>query len=274
MRLSSDRMTIAHEPALPPAEDEALRSGARRFFRTPFKTRRNVVKVWRPVPGGLWTALDQPSDAARSIRRELRAIAAVLFMIAVIIAASGLRWTAPIDREIRTWPAFGSRSAHAAADARQDHPAAETGWTFAPGQTFAPVLWTVVPSVLGWWLVRGVWIPLATRRRDDRSAAITAARLLSAAYAYIYLMIAAGALLNVLLVRIAPAATDRFRWWLWLFLFGESFFVPAVMWIRLVRADKPGQAFGSARHAWLVVYLTVCVVIPLGAMSWRVFGSA
>lgn len=50
------------------------------------------------------------------------------------------------------------------------------------------------------------------------------------------------------------------------FLFGESFFVPGAMWLRLVVLDQSGRVFGARRYRVLAVYLLLTVVIPIIGM--------
>ncbi|RJP32674.1 MAG: hypothetical protein C4547_13215 [Phycisphaerales bacterium] len=248
------------------------------FFRTPLAARRNAVKVWRPVPQGLWTTLDRHADLAWSTRRERAAVAAVGLLIVVIALTSGWRRTLESKGQVREFPAFGAGCVawpgEATGAGGGSSPTvtefAPAGWSYRPWQAAMPLAWTVCPPILGWLLVRALWIPAATRGRFHQPAAMNAARLLSGVYLYVYLMIGAGAFLNAVLTWLAPQATDRWRWWLWLFLFGESFFVPAVTWVRLVRADRTGDAFGPNRRAWVTLYAGLCVAIPLAGMGWHV----
>ena len=74
-----------------------------------------------------------------------------------------------------------------------------------------------------------------------------------------------------LLIIVSPAGTETFRVCLWCFLFGESFFVPAVLWMRLVVNDLSGRVFGRARHVLLALYLAIFVVLPIVGMARVVF---
>ena len=64
----------------------------------------------------------------------------------------------------------------------------------------------------------------------------------------------------------SPRGTETFRWCLWCFLFGESFFVPAAMWLRLLLHDSAGRVFGRRRLLVFSLYLTMCMVIPIYGM--------
>ena len=90
-------------------------------------------------------------------------------------------------------------------------------------------------------------------------------------YVYVFAMIVAGAALMPVLVWWSPSGTEMTRWCLGWFLFGESFFVPAVMWLRLVVHDGPGQVFGRFRYAGLGLYLLFCVLMPIGGMACVMF---
>jgi hypothetical protein len=213
---------------------EALEhSAALEFVRTPFTVRCNVVKVWRPLPRDLWSLLGSQADVRESRRRERVALVAVLLMAVMIAAGS---------------TGLGHR------------------WLHAPGPPVAVALWVVVPPLMGWVFVRSVWIPLATVGQPAREAAKTFARHLSGVYLYVYLMIAVGAALVLLLARVAPAQTGVLRYCLWWFLFGESCFVPTVMWLRLVRNDSSGCVFGRSRNLVLVLYLISFVALPAVGM--------
>ena len=72
------------------------------------------------------------------------------------------------------------------------------------------------------------------------------------------------------LTRVAPAETAFIRWCFWCVLFGESFFVPGVMWIRLVLADRSVEVFGRFRIALLAAYLALFVVVPIYGMALAV----
>ncbi|MCH7873481.1 MAG: hypothetical protein IID33_17420, partial [Planctomycetes bacterium] len=67
---------------------------ARDFVRTPLLVRRNVVKVWRPLPMGIWFALGTSADRDLSIRRERTAAvgaAILVFVLIVCLGSVGLR---------------------------------------------------------------------------------------------------------------------------------------------------------------------------------------
>ena len=199
------------------------------FVRTPFTVRCNVVKVWRPFPRDIWSLLDSQADVRQSRRRERVALLAVLLMAMMIAAGS---------------TDVGHR------------------WLHVPGPSPAVALWVVVPPLVGWVFVRLVWIPLASAGRPTREATMAFARHLSGVYLYVYLMISLGVALALLLARVAPVGTGTLRYYLWWFLFGESFFVPAVMWLRLVRNDLTGCVFGRFRYLIVAVYLVVFVAFP------------
>jgi hypothetical protein len=145
--------------------------------------------------------------------------------------------------------------------------AATLGWYFSPGQTLPALFWVVVPSLVGWAFVRALWIPLVAAGRATRTATLTFARHLSGVYFYVYVMLIVGALLLPLLTLLAPADTATLRWCLWCFLFGESFFVPGLMWARLVGRDSSGWVFGRQRYAVLAAYVVLFVVIPIVGMA-------
>lgn len=195
--------------------------------------------AWRPLPPDLWQVLASPIDVRHSRQREQVALAAVLAMALLIVAAI-------------TGAGLGSG---------------------ASAPSLPATLWVVLPPLAGWAFVRRLWIPLATAGRPDREPALAFARYLSGVYLYVYLMIVLGAALVLLLAWVAPTGSHLVRYCLWWFLFGESFFVPAVMWLRLVRNDSSGNVFGRFRYPLLVVYLTVFVAYPAAGM-WRAYASA
>jgi hypothetical protein len=199
------------------------------FVRTPFTVRCNVVKVWRPLPRDIWSLLGSQSDVQQSRRRERVALLAVVLMAMMIAAGS-------------------TGAGHQ--------------WLYVPGPSPAVALWIVVPPLVGWVFARWLWIPLVAAGRPTREATMAFARHLSGVYLYVYLMISLGVALMLLLARAAPVGTGTLRYCLWWFLFGESFFVPAVMWLRLVRNDSSGCVFGRFRYLFLVVYLVVFVAFP------------
>jgi hypothetical protein len=236
-------------------------SSVRSFVRTPFAVRCNVVKVWRPLPADLWTTLSQPGDCALSKRVERQALAGITVMAVMLIAgfsSAGLRTTA--GEEDLCFPLLGKSLAV------PEHGPPDPGWYHAPGQSLSLGFWVVGPSLGGWVFVRLIWIPVAAARKPTREATLTFARHLGAVYLYVYLMIVSGAALMVPLIVLAPKGTEWFRWCLWCFLFGESFFVPAAMWLRLVICDSSGQVFGRHRFAIMALYLTLFVVIPIVGM--------
>ncbi len=240
------------------------------FVGTPFAVRRNVAKVWRPLPADLWTAFDAPADYKRAIRREGIALAAVLALAgAVVGGAAGIGVIQGGTGDGVAYPLLG-RASVPAGQPLPDSVGA-SGWYFVAGQSAKATLWTVLPPLCGWGFVRLLWIPLAIRSSPARVAARTFARYLSGVYLYVYLMIAAGLALAAILLALVPRPTETFRWWLWLFLFGESFFVPALMWIRLVGDDSNGDVFGQRRYTVLALYLVFFVVVPIAGMVPIVF---
>lgn len=259
----------------------AGRQGVAEFVRTPFDVRRNVVKLWRPLPHDAWSGLVNPADVKHSKVRERKAVAAVGFMALLIVCgASSVGYRAARSGGMLEFPLLGGT---AWADG-----ATEQGWYFSAGQMLGPTLWVVLPSLAGWLFVRGMWIPLAHDRSgisppnlgeesgvkaSDRTelrkpaAAVAFARHLGGTYLYVYAMIMGGTLLMALLMILGPLETATLRWCLWCFLFGESFFVPAVMWSRLVAADAAGEVFGRRRYAVLIVYALLFVIVPIMGMA-------
>jgi hypothetical protein len=142
----------------------------------------------------------------------------------------------------------------------------QLGWYYDAEQSATLALWVIVPSLLGWAFVRLLWLPIASAGKPAQLATMTLARHLGSVYTYVYLMVALGATLMIPLILLAPAQTETFRWYLWCFLFGESFFVPGVMWARLVLRDEAGEVFGRFRYVWLTFYLVLCVVVPILGM--------
>lgn len=244
------------------------RAAVRDFVRTPLAVRRNVVKVWREIPPGVWTELSEPSDRLGSIRRERQAVLSVALMAVMLVAGfSGIGLRATVDGDDLCFPLLG-RSMGVPAGAGEDvlHGPGDARWYYIPGQSLNLALWVVAPSLLGWVFVRVIWIPTVAAKRPTRAATVTFARHLGAVYLYVYLMILAGVSLMPLLIFLSPRGTETLRWWLWCFLFGESFFVPAVMWSRLVIRDSFGQVFGRFRYAVLVLYLLLFIVVPIAGM--------
>ncbi len=231
------------------------------FVRTPFAVRRNVVKVWRPLPAGIWTQLSAEADHAQSIRRERHAVAWVVLMgLMLVIGFSSVGFRTNLSEADLCFPLLG-KSLAASVEVPPD-----PGWYYAPGQSVSLALWVVVPSLAGWVFVRLIWIPAVAAGQPARETTVAFARHLSGVYVYVYLMIVVGAALMPLLIILSPADTEMLRWCLWCFLFGESFFVPAAMWLRLVINDSSGQVFGRSRYAVLALYGTLFVVIPIGGM--------
>lgn len=142
----------------------------------------------------------------------------------------------------------------------------DAGWHYQAWHSLSLTFWVVAPSLLGWAFFRLICIPLVTIGRATRQPTLTLLRHLSAVYLYVYAMVIAGAILMFPLILLAPAQTEWFRWCFWCFLFGESFFVPGAMWIRLVIHDRQGQVFGRYRFAWLILYLLLFVVVPICGM--------
>lgn len=254
-------MTLSAEDRLRQADGTGGRAAVLAFVRTPFAVRRNVVKVWRSLPRGIWTLLAAPADRIESIRREKRAMAGVAVMaLALVVLFSGVGFRQDSGGTQVCFPLLGRAIVESAGV-----PEAE-GWTYVPGQSLALALWVVVPSLGGWALVRLIWIPTVAAGRSTQEATVTFARYLGSVYLYVYLMIVVGAALMPLLILASPAGTETFRWYLWCFLFGESFFVPAVMWLRLVIDDTSGVVFGRLRYAMVGLYLMLFVVIPIAGM--------
>lgn len=250
------RKTATHE-----AGDLATRAAVLDFIRTPFHVRCNVVKAWRPLPENVWATLSQPEDCARAKRVERRALAGVTAMAVLLIAgfcSIGLRTTA--GEESLCFPLLGkSRTVP-----ENDPPG--PGWYYAPGQSLSLAFWVVGPTLLGWAFVRLIWIPTVAAGKPTRTATLTFARHLGAVYLYVYLMVVSGAALMLPLILWAPKGTEGLRWYFWCFLFGESFFVPAAMWLRLAIHDASGQVFGRHRFAPLALYVTLFVVVPIVGM--------
>lgn len=234
----------------------------RKFVRTPFSVRCNVVKVWRPLPAGFWTTLIEPDDIVRARRAELLAVASVLAMaVALVVVFSGIGVSSTSGDSHQCFPLVGKPSLDPISD-----PAAP-GLYFDLWLSFPAVFWAVGPSLAGWAFVRLLWIPAVVKKHPSRGAIIAIARHLGGVYLYVYAMICVGAVLMLPVARIAPAETAFIRWCFWCFLFGESFFVPGVMWIRLVLADRSSEIFGRARFALLAGYLALFVVAPIYGMT-------
>jgi len=259
---SEDRRKTPHDPPCASSSGSASgRDAVLDFVRTPFAVRRNVVKVWRALPADLWIALSEPEDCTRSRRIERWCLVGVVVMAVMLVVLSssiGLRTT--VGDEDLCFPLLGwSRPAPAGS-------APGSGWYYAPGQSLSLALWVVVPSLTGWVFVRSLWIPLVAAGKPTREATLATGRHLAAVYLYVYVMIIVGAALMVPLVLLAPKGLEVFRWCLWCFLFGESFFVSAVMWLRLIIQDSPGAVFGRYRYGILALYMLLFVVIPIWGM--------
>lgn len=243
------------------ATTRASRDAVLAFVRTPLAVRCNVVKVWRQFPEGLWSALDEPGDIRRSRQRERQAVVGVAIMVLLLLAVgSSLGYRTVVAGQKSLSPVIGPSLPAA------DAPASSAGWCYVPGLSLAPVLWVALPPLVGWGFVRLAWIPLVAADKSSFQSRLAFARHLSGTYLYVYLMILVGAGLMAVLTRFAPASTEAFRWYLWCFLFGESFFVPAAMWSRLVLNDRKGCVFGRFRHWILGAYGVAFVGIPTWAM--------
>ncbi len=236
------------------------------FVRTSLAFRCNIVKVWRPLPAGLWRVLETPGDELRSRRLEQQALACVGLMAVMLIGGfSSIGYRKQVEQTATCFPLLGPSFR---LEGGQN---ADPGWYWAPGQSISLGLWIVVPTLAGWAFVRGIWIPFVAAGRPSQGATMAMARHLSGVYLYVYWMIVVGAGLMPLLILAGPERTETLRWCLRWFLFGGSFFVPAVMYVRLVRNDTSGAVFGRARQAVLTGYLIGCVAIPVAGMA---MGSA
>ncbi len=250
----------------PPRTDVVTPQGAhcsitvQQFVRTPFSVRCNVVKVWRPLPADFWTGLTARDEQQRAIRAERRALAGVLVLAILLFGVfAGMGYQATDGVVATRFPLLGWSQPNTSPDA-------SAGWCFNALESWTLAFWVVGPSMLGWAFVRAAWIPLVIRRRNGCDAALAAARHLGSAYLYVYLMVVAGAALMIPLVALAPFSTEWLRWCFWCFLFGESFFVPCVMWSRLVMRDRSGAIFGRYRFALLGMYVALFVVLPIIGM--------
>ena len=242
-------------------DEQGARAAVLRFVQTPLSVRWKVVKLWRPLPEGLWTELSTPHDRALARRCERRAMVGVALMAAMLlIGFSGVGLRAVVGHDDRCFPLLG----RSVAVLTEGLPG--PGWYYMPGQSLSLAGWVVVPSLAGWMFVRMLWIPVVTSCQPTAGATLTLLRHLGSVYLLVYLMILVGLGLMLLLLLRSPQGTETFRGCLWCFLFGESFFVPAVMWSRLVVHDSTGLVFGRYRYALLAVYLMLFVVIPLGGM--------
>lgn len=243
-------------------EHGARPAGVHDFVCTHFAVRRNVVKVWRGLPHDLWTGLVEPDDLSLSRRRQRQAVIGVaLIAIIFVVWLSGVGLRTTVAWGELHFPLLG-KSLTLPTDA-----ATGSGWYFLPGQSVGMVLWVVSPPILGWAFVRLLWIRAATKRSPYRPSTLAMARHLGSVYLYIYVVLLAGAAIMAPLILLSPQGTHTLRWWSWLVLFGETFFVPALMWSRLVRHDTSGQVFGPHRYAVLILYGLLFVVIPIGGMT-------
>lgn len=230
-------------------------------MRSGFGVRCNVVKIWRALPPNLWTGLSTPDDRLQARTCERRALWAVLGLALALwlgFSHGGLRVVEAST--IHVYPLLGKSLVINAGNHGQP------GWYYNAEQSTTLVFWVIGPSLLGWAFVRLLWLPMASAGKLSRQATMTLARHLGSVYAYVYLMIVLGATLMIPLILLAPAKTDTLRWCFWCFLFGESFFVPGVMWTRLVLRDRAGEVFGRFRHVALTFYLALCVVLPILGM--------
>jgi hypothetical protein len=233
----------------------------RAFVRSGFSVRCQVVKLWRSLPLDLWTGLSTPDDRRQARARERRALWAVLGLaLALWLGFSHAGLLVGEGSTAHWYPLLGKSLVVSPGHHGQP------GWYYDAEQSTTLALWVIVPSLLGWAFVRLLWLPVASAGKPTQQATMTLARHLGGVYAYVYLMIALGATLMVPLILLAPARTETFRWYLWCFLFGESFFVPGVMWARLVLRDRAGYVFGRFRHVALTLYLVLCVVVPILGM--------
>jgi hypothetical protein len=231
------------------------------FIRTPLAVRCNIVKVWRPLPQDLWGALTQSRDIQQSRERERRAVAAVAVIVAMLVF--GL---SSIGYRLDTAAQGTTLSLTGLSFASDSSSRLSAGWCYMPGISLAPVLWVALPPLAGWGFVRLLWIPGVAAGKSSVHGTLAMARHLSGTYLYVYLMVLVGVALMALLVWFAPARTQSLRWYLWCFLFGETFFVPAAMWLRLIVNDFSGQIFGRLRYSLLAAYGVAFVIIPIVGM--------
>lgn len=257
------------------------------FVRSPFTIRRNAVAVWRRPPRGLWTELNQPQDNEPARRTQRRAVAGVMVISVLLIlgfSGLGIRSNAS-GGEAALSPMHGRRSRlKPAARVMIYHPLFEKSfvveqghsnelgqlgqldWYYAWGQSWIQMLCGVVAPLGGWIIVRAVWLPVLSRSKPSRQATLSLARHLGSVYYFVFLVLLVGAAIMLLLLLISPAGTTLIRFFLGLLLFGESFFVPAVMWSRLILSDTEGRIFGRRRLIGLTAYLMVFVALPIAGM--------
>lgn len=233
------------------------------FVRSPFSVRCNVVKVWRKLPADLWTGLNAEAQQRRAAQIERRCLITTGMLILVVLACASLAFPAQsesgdaiVAQPVIGWPW----------PLKGDADASQADLIFVPQQARLVMLWTILPALLGWLAVRGAWIPRVTRETGHHTAAVALAQNLAPVYQYVFMMIAAGAVLLVPVAALWPASSQFLRWCVWCFLFGESFFVPGVMWSRLALSDTKGAVFGPRRKALLGLYLLAFVVVPLWGM--------
>ena len=232
------------------------------FVRTPLAVRCNIVKVWRPLPRDLWSALTQPNDIRKSRQRERRAVVAVAVMVALLVFGDLERRVSPGhhgsgDDISADWRLIYSRQ-WLTRIARLVLRAGAVAGTCAVGGGAAPGRAGRSFACCG--------SPGSAAGKSSGQATFAMVRHLSGTYLYVYLMVFVGAALMLPLVRLAPAETQILRWYLWCFLFGETFFVPAVMWLRLILSDRSGQVFGHWRYSLLAAYGVGVVAIPIWGM--------
>ncbi len=192
------------------------------FVRTSWTVRCNVVALWKPLPRGMWTLLRSSEDHVLSRKREQSCVIGVGVLAAMCISIA---------------------------------------LCLAPERSFGLILWASVPPLLGWFSVRRLWLPRVASSAN-REATLSFARHLGGMYLYVYLVIALGVLLMLLLVWVAPDQTGTLRYCISWCLFGESFFVPAVTWLRLVVNDTSSEVFGRARRSMSAGYLILFVLVP------------
>lgn len=267
-----DNQQADRQPAALSRNLEEGREAVLAFVRTPFAVRCNIVKVWRAMPHGLWESLGSPADVLRSRQRERWAIAGVVLMAAILTVIWPVAGRpAPVGSQWHKASEAVSIGAGSEGHFNGNEPRLTPGawpqqWCLASGAPAAPAIWVMIVPLLGWAFVRLLWIPWATKGKSTHQATLAFARHLSGVYLFVYLMIFVGTGLLWAMILARPAQTEGLRWCLWWFLFGESFFVPAAMWLRLVVNNRNGSAFGQYRHEVLAMYLIAFVVIPVYGM--------
>ena len=182
------------------------------FVRTPFAIRCNLVKVWRPLPANIWTALSESQDRLRGIRYERQALVWVALMAILLLGGfSGAGLQTSIEGQDVCVPLVGRSMTPVLDNGRS------TDWCYIPGRSLTLVLWTVAPSLAGWACMRLVWIPAVAARRRTREATLSFARHLGSVYLHVYLMVIVGASTMPLFILVAPRETTFLRWCLWCF---------------------------------------------------------